>query len=395
MLTFPAAWDAQTAAERQGYVLGRVTLRWYMMISIMFLTMTTTLSIFGIVLWHAIEHWHNYYIVYFYTPSFFLYMALGFLAMMRLNSIWLIDLNGPGIFAIFNPRNYGLFARWNQWTGWMVLILLLLNIRPLYTWGEVSGWRVTGSPCGWSSCSRNQSALFYGVYNPNGWFPHGSDHEYDSNHVDRYTFCNYRSSCRWCDTTNETIQGYNLWHQSSLLNFDDPSDPDDELQGGYASQRPQDYPCGIGLAFGWAPAERVSQSALCPGNMLTTGPTVVDGETRQIYGLGREICSVCHLYEEDMAGAGSENDRNLNQCAANSDGSINMFCGLCPGEAGHFGSPFDSHDHETIDAEDLQDAAIWCIALNAVPLLHILVMYASGTCMRVNVSRSAILEKLL
>ena len=388
MYSIHRRWDSLSTNQQEAYVNDRVNMRWYVMLGAMALVMGITLGLFGAVLWMAIDTWFNYYIVYFYTPVFFIYLCLALLAMLRLNAVWLIDLNGPGIFAIFNPLYYGLFATWNQWTGWMFLILLVLNIRPIYIWGEVSGWRVTGSPCGWSSCSRNHSALFDGVYNPNGWFPHGDDAEYDTNHLDRYTFCNYRGSCRWCDTTLERIQGYSLWLQNSLLNFDDPVDPDDPLlQGGYASQRPQDYPCGKGLAFGWRPAQRVNEVALCPGNMLTTGNITIDGESVTIYGLGREICSVCHLYEEDMAGPGSENDRSLNQCAANSDGSINMFCGFCPGEAGHFGSPFDSHDHETIDASEIEDTAIWCMVLGITPLIHLFIIYAAGTCLRLNVGR--------
>jgi len=330
---------------------------------------------------HAVWSWSNYYIVYFYLPLWCLYIGFGCIALLAVDRIWLVDLTGPGMTALLRPSLYGWFARWNQTAGWIFVLFMALNLRPVWLWGQVNGARFTGSPCGWASCSRNHSALFDGVYNPRGWFPNGRYDVHDPNRLERYTFCNFRAGCRWADAVDAPIVGYPLFPHTSLLNFDQPASPNGPLQGGYASQRIEDYPPAKGLALGWQPAVRVNRVALCPANILTDA--TVDGRT--IYGLGEEICSVCHLYERHHAQGGSSRDRALNKCRPNADESINPLCGICPGEAGWFHNPWDSEDSESMDPQDLADTALWCVVAAVWPLGHLLLLHMAGVGLRIAV----------
>ena len=387
-LYVPGSWGEIGVTKQRELLSSRIDRRYRVFLLVLVLVL-------GGHVWYAYEWfdrairvWSNYYLIFFTLPLTVLYLLIGVIGVVSFSNSWILDLTGPGIFALFDPALYGWFARWNQFAGWCFLLLMCLNVRPLWLLGEVSGWKVVGSPCGWSSCSRNHSALFDGVYNPNGWFPSGRFETLDTNRVERYTFCNYRSECAWADATSEPIQGFGLFPQTSLLNFDARQEPDGTLQGGYASQRTVDYPLGKGLAFGWKPATRVNRAALCPGNILTEG--MHSGV--QIYGLGEEICSVCHQYERGRMTKGGSRDRALNHCQESGVGT-NPFCGLCPGDDGWFHNPFDALDAETSQAKHLKETVYWSVGGAFLPLVNLLVVHVVGAALRISIPNIELLTK--
>jgi len=196
--------------------------------------------------------------------------------------------------------------------------------------------------------------------------------------MERYTFCNYREDCRWADATNEDIKGYELFPQVSLLRYNVPG----RIQGGYASQRIQDYPEGKGLAFGWKPAQRVNKVALCTG-VIQTDATI---NGRKIYGLGEEICSVCNLYERFHEKGGSSRERALNQCQENPKQEVNPWCGICPGDAGWFHHPLDAESFESYHLSDLESVAKWTGAAAMLPIIHLLILHMLAPILRISLS---------
>ena len=184
--------------------------------------------------------------------------------------------------------------------------------------------------------------------------------------------------CRWAESTGEAIKGYTLRSGTTLINYQEPwDDRHPELIGqGYATQRARDYPDkGTGLAFGWAPATRVSHFSLCPGNILT--------ETRAgdgTIGYGREICATCSQYRRDRAegagGHGIEFNREQQHCKASSADGVNVLCGICPGQGGHFGVSVDNV--ESTHPDDLYDAMVYGFAWSLLPLATIFLTYIAS-----------------
>ena len=354
---------------------------------------------------YCTTEWYNYYAVYCMTPIVVCRIVLGGLAGLSYTPEW--HQRKVRLLGFFWSSNYGMLARYMQSALAAFLILMLLNIRPIYLAGEVHGWG--NAPCGASSCTRSDSldlmnAIPFAVYNPRGWFPRGENERYDEQGTTQYVFCNYGDQCRWNDYEDREIRSYEKLTGGCELNYDAPV----RYEKGYASRRGRDYTDGgKGILGGWSPCKRVGQSYPCRGvstqntealmnsttsatfhddgsveiNEQTTYETL-QGETGRKHFKGKHVCAVCALYQNTyktlfggVDGTPEFKDPDV-ECVPNSDESVNAWCFICPGESGAFGSPFNKFNAESVKKSDLRDSMVYSIVVAAYPLLTLVMMYA-------------------
>ena len=353
-----------------------------------------------------ISEWHNYYIIYLYTPIIVFRTILGIMALGYLPTA-----TRHSFFDLFSTNRFYMFARYNQAGLFLFIVFSLLNIRPFYLVWEVDGWG--NSPCGASSCTRNQDldlqfAVPYAVYNPKGWFPNGKHERYQTDGTARYVFCNYRDQCRWADYDDTHIRSYAKLAGGCELQYDSPI-PNEK---GFMSSRIKDYRNkGKGVLNGYAPCKRVGQSFPCRGVStqvtLATNVTKFDATFTEIgQGLwkafiqkpndileligksglkhfkGKHVCSVCAQYDNAPKNVLPNQVSSLprfpdpdTECVPNSDGSINALCSLCPGEGGSFGSPFNSFDTETVQIKNLKTILLYCVVFSLFPCFSFPIFY--------------------
>ena len=186
-----------------------------------------------------------------------------------------------GAYLIWQMFVFGVFGE-NRWVQAFTASGLLWWFF-YYAWhGSVASgdfWtlRITWTPAGMSSCTRNPYTSL--PYNPNGLSDY-TDAAYVTSHID---YCAY-PEVRWGDNTGIPFNGTD---ENDIL---DP-DPQPCTLCNMASQRPQDYAKnkGTGLSHGWY----VGASPL--DTMLCLGVERVLNDLGHI-GKGRPVCAHCSVH---------------------------------------------------------------------------------------------------
>ena len=224
---------------------------------------------------------------------------------------------------------------------WQIFIVVLLVIRPIWFYQMVTGRG--NSPCGKSSCSRDSdfnlwTGNYNQIYNPAGWFPTGEYSSYDKLGTTDYVFCDFGESCRWADNNKENIVRYTeMTNPQCTPNFDEPMNDavDDETKKSksVATKRLEDYPNpGVGILGGFDACQKNPSQVACPGNIQGAAPITTKLS-------GRRVCSVCGHYKDTYKAVLGVPDEFGHapiwanpdiECAPKPDGSVNVFCMLCP-----------------------------------------------------------------
>ena len=277
------------------------------------------------------------------------------------------------LWKLFSYRTSKGTALYLQACIWQIFFVSLLLIRPVWFYNMVSG--TANSPCGKSSCSRDADFNMYTgdykqIYNPAGWFPTGEYEKYDKTGTTDYTFCDFGEACRWADHNMGTIQLYEeMTNPQCTPNYDKPVDrtKDDQstIKNSVATKRLEDYHSpGTGILGGFYACKKDPKEVACPGNIQEADPI-----TRKLS--GRRVCSVCGHYKDSYkAVIGVEDsfghpDKWANpdiECAAKADGSVNVWCFICPSQ------------NESTNVDDLTAIVVLNAALIAEAFICIVII---------------------
>ena len=253
-------------------------------------------------------------------------------------------------------------APYVQATGWTVLVVGVLSLRPVFFYSQVAGWG--SSPCGRSSCTRDTSlslltAVPPVVYNPNGYFPAGEHQAFDATGATSYVFCDFGDACRWADDNRQEVRTYELLAGGCEVNYDAPM----EDETGFITQRLEDYPNpGLGVRLGWSPCRRANDqggTSECRGQrrQATCAPESTGSDcnstvaSKRVW-TGKRVCATCATYEDAFLSLWGAIDGYPTfadpdtTCIPKADRSVNVWCFICPGR------------DETVDKGDLE-AILW------------------------------------
>ena len=193
-----------------------------------------------------------------------------------------------------------------------IFVVAWLSVRAVYFVNRVMP--SSGSPCGRSSCTSDPSEksgdVPPAVYNPAGYF--NDMRSFDHHGVKSYMYCNFGSSCRWADSTGESVTTYLPHDEADGERCTIPKSEDcgkynklsaEELKikhnavvadkhEGLATKCVDDYPDpGSGLGLGYSKCRKGDDGlgvVPCPGNV----DDAINGTRR-----GKIVCSTCAKYE--------------------------------------------------------------------------------------------------
>lgn len=247
-------------------------------------------------------------------------------------SLWGTVRRGPDgkrLKPMFNP-----IPMWRRWKYIRFILLIILVIRPV-----ALNRAYFLPPVNASSCTRDSDAPSGSVYNPQGFFPHGSWQVFDTEET--YAFCVLGRTWAW-PTAEHYIKGFELIPPTTL-------ECDVQEVGGYvdidgqcASQNPfPDPTIGLSVPVLRLPNTTTANQLFCPGNnlgsvcLINNQPsTNCAGASRTVTGRPSYICPYClpcWRYMVSQTGA-TVTSFGYEDCPSFEPSSMACFgCNMCPG----------------------------------------------------------------